>query len=125
MGKAAKPTAVHNAVPMTDTDKYPKLLDVSGTKQSAGITLRTVPESGKSAEVRERALPLRPEKAIPSKSINAPRRCSSSGSFCSLLLLLFPPRLRRSPMLGKLVAICKRVVEVDCFGDGENASTAL
>lgn len=54
------PKEVQSAVPITDTDKYPKDFAVSGSKQSAGMTLRTVPESGKSSCLKERAFPFNP-----------------------------------------------------------------
>jgi hypothetical protein len=56
------PTAVHAAVPNSDTDRYPKDVPVSDSKQSTGMTERISLALGKSAASNERACPLRPEK---------------------------------------------------------------
>ena len=54
------PRAVQMAVPMTDTERYPKDVAVSGSKQSAGMTLRSSLAEGKSSFLQESAFPLVP-----------------------------------------------------------------
>ena len=124
--RALTPKAVHAVVPTRETVRYSRLLAVSGSKQSAGMTFLTVPESGKSAVVRERAFPLSPEKAMPSRSINA---LGLSGSFCSFLLgpwLFPPPRLvSKSDTLGRLVAMLTRVLGLADLEAGAKAAAWL
>jgi len=62
------PTAVHNAVPIKDTERYPKDLAVSGTKQSFGITALISFEIGKSSADKESALPFNPYNGFRSKT---------------------------------------------------------
>ena len=54
------PAAVHNAVPMVDTDKYPSDFAVSGVKHSFGITALISFALGKSSGLRESAFPFNP-----------------------------------------------------------------
>lgn len=51
------PTAVQAAVPSKETERYPREVAVSGSKQSAGMTLRISPALGKSSLFKVRALP--------------------------------------------------------------------
>lgn len=54
------PTAVHNAVPMRETERYPRDVAVSGMKQSFGMTALISFDKGKSSGERERAFPFSP-----------------------------------------------------------------
>lgn len=54
------PKAVQIAVPMVETDKYPREVAVSGLKQSSGMTARTSLDFGKSESSKDNAFPLRP-----------------------------------------------------------------
>ena len=49
------PTAVQSAVPIVDTDRYPRDFAVSGSKQSSGITALMSLDFGKSSGFNERA----------------------------------------------------------------------
>lgn len=98
---------MHNAVPITETERYPSDLAVSGSKQSAGMTFVISLRSGKSEVVRLSAFPLRPENLIPSKLMRAP-------GLSLLSLLLFPPPTEeRRSALGMPVAMLTRVSCLD------------